>query len=62
MKFVSSAENMIEVEIFLDDEILLKLALLAHEADIKLNDFIIQKLMEYVDENSLVDDSSNSSS
>jgi predicted HicB family RNase H-like nuclease len=53
---------MIEVEIFLDDEILLKLALLAHEADIKLNDFIIQKLMEYVDENSLVDDSSNSSS
>jgi len=44
------SEKMVNMEIILDDDVLLKLALEAHRKDMKLNDYLIEILLEYCDE------------
>ena len=39
------------IELDLSDDVLLQLALEAHNADMKLNDYIIQLLKEYIEDN-----------
>ena len=43
------SDNYEEIEIQIEDDILLKLALEAHHKDMKLNDYLIEIVMEYVE-------------
>ena len=43
------SDNYEEIEIQIEDDVLLKLALEAHRRDMKLNDYLLEVVMEYVE-------------